>query len=551
MLRSLSIQNFALIDTATIDFSSGYTVITGETGSGKSILLGALNLILGERSDFSMIRNTEKKTVVEAIFEISADKKKWFEQEDIDWEEPTVIRREITSQGKSRAFINDTPVQLSQLKELTESLISIHSQHQTLALKNKQFQLDLVDSFSKLTETVQHYRAEFRQFQTLKNRLSTLQQTAQQQQQESDYLQFQLAELQQLDISQHNFESYEQELNRIDQLDNLRVAFHALSTDIMQDNSTFDQLQRTKIAVEKWASADATLASLVERFRAALLEIKDISDEAESELEKLEASPERQAELTVLLDKYYQLLRKHNLGNQEELQSFQQEIEAKLESGTSMELEIEELRKAIETNEIELHNQATQIHSKRVVGSHQLAEELIAICAELKLNETKLIFDWETGDNMDANGISRINLLFSANAGLEAKTIEKTASGGEISRLMLAIQYTLSKTKQLPTLILDEIDTGVSGDVAFRIGKLLAQMGNSMQCLAITHLPQVAAKAQQHLEVSKSSVGEQTNTTIRQLNAQEHIEAVAKLMSGTSISEVSIANAQLLVDSLN
>jgi len=547
MLVQLSIRNFALIASADLEFQSGFTSITGETGSGKSILLSALNLILGERADYSVIRDNEKKTIVEALFRLSPSRKEWFEREDIDWAEETLIRREITAQGKSRAFINDTPVQLSQLKDLTSQLIYIHSQHETLELRNSQFQLNLIDAFSGLTADVESYRTDYTAWKKDASRLSSLKKSVLEQQQESDYHQFQLDELQVLDLAKNDYHAYELELNRLDQLDDLRLAFGALAQGLVSENGPLDGLRSIRLIVDKWRAADPKLGELGERLNASLIELDDISAEAADQLESLELNPERQAFLVQSVDKFNALLRKHHLANQQELADLSESLEQKLAQADAAGSEIEELEARVDKLYAQALKKAEQLHAKRLSGAKELKKHLTAILSDLKLPDTRMEFVLESMSSPDAGGLSKVSLLFSANAGSEPKPIEKTASGGELSRLMLAVQATLSEKKSLPTLILDEIDTGVSGEVALRIGKLLHEMGKRMQLFAITHLPQVAAKGQHQYEVSKSTTGSSTNTSILPLTESARLDAIARLMSGDTISEASRANAQLLL----
>jgi len=548
MLVQLSIRNFALISSADITFKDGFTSITGETGSGKSILLGALNLILGERADYSVIRDQEKKTVVEATFLIADEHKEWFAEEDIDWEKETVIRREITAQGKSRAFINDTPVQLTQLKELTEQLIYIHSQHQTLELKKPLFQLTLVDAFAGITDRVAQYQSTYRHFRKESNRLSQLKQTLFEQQQESDYIRFQLEELESLELEKHPYAHYELELSRLGQLDDLKLAFDALANGLSAENGPIDGIRSIRQITDKWKHVDPKLNELAERLNSVMIELDDLSSEAAGQLESLELDPEKQQQLMSLVDKFNQVLRKLHLSTQEELQALLESHQNRFQDTEQLEAEIASLSERLETDQQQLQDTAEEFHRLRVEAGTKLEKHLLSLMADLKLPDARLQFAILPLKSIDATGMTEVQLLFSANAGLEPKPIDRTASGGELSRLMLAVQATLSDLKSLPTLILDEIDTGVSGEVALRIGKLLQEMGKKMQLFAITHLPQVAAKGQQQYEVAKSTVSGETNTSIRMLSSEQRLDAIARLMSGDSVSEASVASAQSLLD---
>lgn len=547
MLTQLSIRNFALIASADIAFSTGFTSITGETGSGKSILLGALNLILGERADYSVIRDTDKKTVVEAVFQIADTHKEWFLAQDIDWETETVIRREITAQGKSRAFINDTPVQLTQLKELTEQLIYIHSQHQTLELKKPGFQLALLDGFAGIAEQVSQFQADFKRFRKEQQQLEQLRRQLIEQQQESDYIRFQLEELEELEFAQHDYSAYELELARFGQLDDLKLAYDALANGLTVENGPVDGVRSIRLLVDKWKQVDPELENLANRLASVMIELDDISNEAASQLESMEMDPERQATLVQLVDRYNQLLRKHHVQSQEELVALMQSYQNRFESNEELEQQIETLSQKITRDLGELTKTAQSFHQQRVASAKKLEEHLLGLMEELKLPDAQLQFEVSSLEQLNENGLTEVQLLFSANAGMLPKPIDKTASGGELSRLMLAVQATMSDLKSLPTLILDEIDTGVSGEVALRIGKLLQKMGGRLQLFAITHLPQVAAKGQQQYEVAKSSEGNETMTRIYQLSDTERLDAIARLMSGDSLSEAAKANAQLLL----
>lgn len=548
MLTQLSIRNFALIASADIAFSTGFTSITGETGSGKSILLGALNLILGERADYSVIRDTDKKTVVEAVFQIADTHKEWFLAQDIDWETETVIRREITAQGKSRAFINDTPVQLTQLKELTEQLIYIHSQHQTLELKKPGFQLALLDGFAGIAEQVSQFQADFKRFRKEQQQLEQLRRQLIEQQQESDYIRFQLEELEELEFAQHDYSAYELELSRFGQLDDLKLAYDALANGLTVENGPVDGVRSIRLLVDKWKHVDPELENLANRLASVMIELDDISNEAASQLESMELDPERQATLIQLVDRYNQLLRKHHVHSQEELVALMQSYQNRFESNEELEQQIETLFQKITRDLGELTKTAQSFHQQRVASAKKLEEHLLGLMEELKLPDAQLQFEVSSLEQLNENGLTEVQLLFSANAGMSPKSIDKTASGGELSRLMLAVQATMSDLKSLPTLILDEIDTGVSGEVALRIGKLLQKMGGRLQLFAITHLPQVAAKGQQQYEVAKSSEGNETMTRIYQLSDTERLDAIARLMSGDSLSEAAKANAQLLLN---
>lgn len=547
MLRSLSIQNFALIEKTTLHFDEGFHVITGETGSGKSILLGALNQILGDRADLSLVRDADKKTVVEANFLISADYKTWFIENDIDFEEETIIRREFSAQGKSRAFVNDTPVQLTQLKELTEQLVYIHSQHETLELKKTSFQFDLVDAFGEISPLALEVQQKSRLIKKLQDQISAIELNQSDIAKEKDYMQFQVDEMDKLDLFNQNFDELDIEFSRLSKVDDLKEIYAAFSESLDDDLGPLTKLQQLKTYCDKLKKDDSILADWSTRINALILELKDMAQEASRSIAHLEPDPERIFWLTERLNIYNTILRKHGVSTQEELKSLYQEMSLKLEQALQGDDALEEL-KANLSKEIEAYGHLSdQLLKARQSTIPRLEEHLISILQQLKLEHARLAIDLKKVDRIDQWGGMEISMLFAANKGLDFKPIEKAASGGELSRVMLAIQATRSKQRALPTLILDEIDTGVSGDVASRIGKLLMQMGESMQLIAITHLPQVAAKGQVQFEVIKSHDSTKTSTDIKRLNETERIDAIATLISGSSVTDAARKSAMELM----
>ncbi len=543
MLKSLSVQNFALIEHVSLQFHDGLHVITGETGSGKSILLGALNLILGERSDFSVIRNSEKKTIVEAVFQLNESFKNWFVQEDIDWEPEAVIRREITSQGKSRSFINDTPVQLNQLKELTEQLVYIHSQHETLEIKKTSFQFDLLDSYADCLDLAQKVSSIYTQISRLKTTKEKLESSRSAQLQELDYIRFQLNEIGQLNLDQVDYAALENDFNKLSQLDDLKEAYSSIINAIDQEGGAADLLRRLKAHIDKWKNADSDLNTIAGRLQDLIAELQDISRDSDRQLNQLDGDPESLFRLTESLDEYNKILKKHQFSTQEELNAYFNTLESKLDESNNSDERIAELEKEIGEKEQELVRLSHELFEKRSKVITKLEGYLLELLTEMKMEHSRFQIVLTKTEKLDANGGMTIQILFSANKGLELKPIEKAASGGELSRVMLAIQLIMSEKKSLPTLILDEIDTGVSGEVALRMGKLLKQMGKHLQVFAITHLPQVAAKGDYHFEVSKSHENSQTISEIHQLNQTERIEALAKLISGEQVTDLARSSA--------
>jgi DNA repair protein RecN (Recombination protein N) len=549
MLITLNIQNFALIEEAQLNFQSGFTVITGETGSGKSILLGALNLILGERADYGVIRDKAAKTFVEATFKIKGfGLEDFFNQNDLDFADETVIRREITALGKSRAFVNDTPVQLNILKELSEKLVHIHSQHHTLELKNPQFQLDLLDVLADNTSLRQTFKKTFLDWKKINQTLVQKRAVFAKLLQDADYNRFQWEELNQLNLDAEDYESLENELASFEKMEDLKAAFASTNFLIAEENGISDRLSVLKSNLEKVQHLNPALKSLSERVVASLIELRDIAEEAELQLENLESNPQRQVELTEKIDVYNRALRKHQVNNQSELLEIFKTLSEAQSSTDELESEIEQLAKQAGKLDAEVQKIASELHKSRVQNAPKVSKQLIAVLDELKLVDTKIIFDLSVATKMDENGNSSLTLLFSPNPGIAPKPIEKAASGGELSRFMLALQLLLSAKKQLPTLLFDEIDTGVSGEVAQKIGVVLQKMGAQMQVMAITHLPQVAGKGMNHWKVQKVNAKGSTLTEVIELNQNQRIEEIARLMSGENINEAALQNAKALMN---
>jgi DNA repair protein RecN (Recombination protein N) len=549
MLATLHIQNFALIEEAQLNFQSGFTVITGETGSGKSILLGALNLILGERADYGVIRDKASKTFVEATFLVKGfELEDFFNQNDLDFAHETVIRREITAQGKSRAFVNDTPVQLNVLKELSEKLVHIHSQHHTLELKNPQFQLDLLDVLSDNTLRRQTFKKTFLDWKKINQVLVQKRAIFAKLLQDADYNRFQWEELNQLNLDAEDYLTIERELSSFEKMEDLKATFASTSFLISEENGISDRLSLLKSNLEKVRDLNPAMNSLSERVVASLIELKDIAEEAEVQLENLESNPQRQAELTEKIDVYNRSLRKHQVNNQAELLEIFKTLSEAQSSTVELENEIEKLVKQVDELDAEVQKLASELHKNRVENAPKVSKQLISVLDELKLVNTKIIFDLSDANKMDENGNSNLTLLFSPNPGIDSKPIEKAASGGELSRFMLALQLLLSAKKQLPTLLFDEIDTGVSGEVAQKIGVVLQKMGAKMQVMAITHLPQVAGKGMNHWKVQKVNAKGSTLTEVIELNQNQRIEEIARLMSGENINEAALQNAKALMN---
>ena len=548
MLSHLYIQNFALIDQVELDLSNGFTTLTGETGSGKSILLGALDLVLGERADFSAIGSNGEKAIVEATFNLeNYNVVSFFEENDLDFFTPTIIRREISKQGRSRAFINDSPVQLNVLKSLTERLIHIHSQHNTLEIRNADFQMDLVDVIGGLEQLKQSYLKDYKlllvskkELKELKSQLSTIIQ-------ERDYSTFLLEELNELVLDKRDYNALEEELKRNENVDELKSTLDNIISAIESEEGASLTLRRLKSVLERSKGIDNRIDEMSTRIHSVLIELEDISAEASNYLDHVEVDPERLTELTLQLDAYNRLLRKHNFISQEQLIQLEVELSGKLNNTTILEEEIQAKEILLSTLEEKLRKQAIDLHQRRIKASTLISKDIVTHLAELKMPESQFIVDFQLKEELSLTGLSEVKFLFTSNKGVVPVSIEKAASGGELSRLMLVLQKLISVKKQLPTIIFDEIDTGVSGEVAQKIGALLARMGANSQLIAITHLPQVAGKATSHLKVSKKDIAGKTQTSVEKLSDTERVEEIARLMSGETITEAALLNARNLM----
>jgi DNA repair protein RecN (Recombination protein N) len=547
MLQRLNVQNFALIENAELFFDGGYSVITGETGSGKSILLGALRLILGERADYNVIRNKEMKTVVEAQFQLGGVLiQTFFEQHDLDFSAETIIRREINAQGKSRAFINDTPVQLVVLKELTKKLIHIHSQHHTLDLKDRGFQLELVDALSDSDALRKDCSLVFRRLKDARKQLDDCRAHLAFAQREMEFNQFLLDELNALNLAQINYHEMEEEVQRGEQAEDIIRGFSTISSLIHSEDGLIAQLHRV---VKLNNCGDQQLMHLVERLNSIRIDLDDIGATAEDAADLVSISPEDLAAKTVQLDAFNSALRKHQVQDQAQLIAVFEALNTKVQAVETVNDEIQQLVIQVAHLDLEYQAIATDLSNQRRKHAAQIEQNIGNWLHKLKLEDAKITLNFSKLEEPTRVGWDECIIHFSANKGMAPQPVDKVASGGELSRLMLVIQYLLSGKKTLPTVIFDEIDTGVSGEVAQRIGELLKLMGESMQLMAITHLPQVAGKGAHHFKVLKqeNQLGE-TITEIQGLNHEQRVKEIARLMSGAEINDSALETARNLMN---
>lgn len=550
MLRHLSIQNYALIDKQQIDFEAGLSAITGETGSGKSILLGAFGLLLGSRADSKSIKDQDKKCIVEALFDLKEyDLQHFFSANDLDFDNHTSIRREIAPGGKSRAFINDTPVSLQVLKELGEKLVDIHSQHENSVLGERAFQFELADTLAGQQREVRTYKQLYAAWQTAKNELEALLENEAARRQEQDYLQFQFQELTKLNLESMPLVQMEQELETLSNAELIRNHLNSATEAIGGDsNSATQLLSSLKPQLSKISGYHEQLGDFYIRLESCLIELKELAREMEIFEGSIHFDAQKIEALQEQLSQMYQLQQKHRVSSIEELIALREQIGAKLEQDENLDERIEKLREAISNGEKELQQLAHRLSAGRIDGAKLAESEIGKYFKELSLDHAELKLVVHPSDTLNSYGIDDIQMLFRANLGGALLPIKQVASGGEISRVMLAIKAAVARHKQLPVLILDEIDQGVSGEVGKKIGNVLKEMSSSMQLITITHLPQIAGKAQHHLKVFKETKDQNTTTHVVNLRSEDRVRELAEMLSGKSITNAALANARELLE---
>lgn len=550
MLQNLRIQNFALIEETDVRFDKGLTVITGETGAGKSILLGALGLTLGNRADVNTLHDKTKKCVVEVQYNIKAyDLKSFFDNNELDFEELTTIRREITPEGKSRAFINDTPTTVAVLKELGEQLIDIHSQHETLLLKESHFQFELVDAFAQTTLLFVDYKKHFNALQKLKKQLEELTAQELQAKKELDYFQFQFNELEEANITLGEQQMLEEESETLENAEFIKSNLSKSSLAISGgDDNLLSALTSIKQQLQSVSKFGKQFNELYERINSVCIELKELASDINSCEEEVVYDNTRLEEVNTQLDKLNRLLKKHGVNSEEELLKIKEDIENKLQQFSSLEVSIEKTQKEISVLEKQCKTLAKDLSDKRQKVLSGIEQNIKTMLANLSMGNAQFKIELKQLDNLSANGFDTISFLFTANKGAEFKELHKTASGGELSRLMLCLKALLAERTALPTIIFDEIDTGVSGDVADKIGIILNDMGKAMQVVTITHLPQMASKGSNHLFVYKSDSKNKTTSNIKALNQEERVAEIAKMLSTGNPTETALKNAKELLN---
>ena len=550
MITSLSIENFALIEKLDIDFSNGFSIITGETGAGKSILLGALGLVLGKRADLTSLKNKDEKCIVEANFSIGKyNLESFFETNDLDYEQETIIRREILPSGKSRAFVNDSPVNLQQLQDLSFYLIDVHSQHQTLELSEEEYQFKIIDSIAGNQKIISEFQSALRKYRSAKSTLESKKNQFSSILKEKDYNEFLFQELELANLKEGELEELEQQYQTLNNVEFIKENLDKLlSISNEEEFGILKNLKEFKATLQKNSNFSAEYQSLFERTNSILIEFDDIVKELNRESELVFNDPEKLEAINQKLQLIYNLQKKHNVLTVEELIQIQTDLEGKVVSVSTLEEEIAALENNINDFELQLNAVASKISLSRREAIPNLTEKLIAILNQLGMPNVRFKIEIIASDSYHNNGKDTLQFLFSANKGTDFGLLKKVASGGEMSRIMLAVKSILSQYSKLPTIIFDEIDTGVSGEIANKMGEIMRDMSKTMQVFAITHLPQIAAKGTNHYKVFKTVLGENTVSELKLLNSDERIIEIAEMLSGKDISDSAVNHAKALLN---
>lgn len=550
MLRSLYIKNYALIDSLEIDLEPGFSVITGETGAGKSIILGALSLILGQRADMKAIKQGESKCVIEGSFDVSAyDLRAFCEEKGIDYDPDSyILRREILSTGKSRAFINDSPVSLTDLKELGSQLIDIHSQHQNLLLSDTRFQMQVVDALAGNKELLSRYQQAFHQYKQSEKALAELREAVRKSKEEEDYLRFQIESLTEAALQEGEQEELENELETLTHAEDIKSALfkiHSLLSD--DDKGIVLELKEGLNTSQQLAKVYARSEEISERLQTAYIDLKDLASEMDKLANDVEFNPERLAFIESRLDLIYTLQKKYHVNTVPELLALYEEFKQKIENIESSDQQVEALEKEVHEKSEKVFALAKQLTDSRTSITDSFEKDLTDRVAYLGMPNIRFRSEIITEKHPNIYGLDSVLFQFSANKNVPLQPVAEIASGGEISRLMLCLKSMIAGATALPTIIFDEIDTGVSGEIADKMGEVMREFGKNMQVLAITHLPQIAAKGKAHYKVYKSDDEHTTTINLVRLSDEERLTEIARMLSGSTVTEAAIQNAKVML----
>ena len=550
MLKNLSIKNYLLIDDLSVSFNNGFTVITGETGAGKSILVGGISLILGKRADLSVNRDKSKKCIIEGVFDIgSFDLKSMFDENELDYETETILRREISSSGKSRAFINDSPVNLSQLSHIGSKIIDIHSQHQNIEVLNSEFQFELLDLISNNKDNILKYKNLYEDFRLKSKELNELIDKKQNLIQTIDYNKFILDEIDNANILDEDLDELENMQNSLSNFEETSSELNKSSQIISDDEvGLITSLLKLKNSIDKVSNNSQKFDLISQRISSIKIDLEDISFEIDNFLDSLEQNPDKLNKIINKIDIINNLFRKHSLNSIKELSIFRDNLALKVNTTKNIDNEIQLLQTVCEDLNLKLNNIAIQIHEKRKSVINDLTCEIENVLNELGMVNSKFKISLFKTENFYSNGMDTIDFEFLANKGYEFKKIKDAASGGEMSRIMLSIKSIMAKYKKLPSIIFDEIDTGVSGEISKKMGTIMKELGSRIQTFSITHLPQIAAMGESHFLIYKNDIDGYTKTMISRLNDSERIVEIAKMLEGNNASESAYTHAKQLLN---
>ncbi len=550
MLRQLSIKNFALIDQLKVDFNQGFSIITGETGAGKSILLGALSLILGKRADLSLLKSSDQKCVIEGEFQVGKyGLAGLFKDHDLDYEEESILRREIYPSGKSRAFVNDTPVTLSVLNLLGKKLIDIHSQHETLQLAETKFQFELLDAFANNNSLLKSYREKLREFNEIKNELEFLIEAQTEAKLQYDYNLFLFNELSEAQLKVDEQTSLENTLDKLNNVEAIKQHIsEAVALATQEELGLENRLNTLRQLLSKLSSFSSEYTDLLERVSSIAIELNDIVSELERSNESVNLSPDELDSYNARLQLLYDLQKKHGVSSNEELLDIQSNLRLKVDAVENDSALVQAKKDQLEFSKAALQKLADELHQNRLKAIPGFTSSLEEGTQRLSMPNTRFSIEIEQTDVFTSQGQDQLRFLFSANKGVEFEPLKKVASGGEMSRIMLAVKALLSGFTQLPSIIFDEIDTGVSGEVSNKIAAMMQEMSENMQVISITHLPQIAAKGSDHFKVYKEVNNAQTYTNIKKLTKEERIQELAEMLSGKDIAASAIEHARQLLN---
>ena len=549
MLHKLTISNYALIDNLDISFTDGMTTITGETGAGKSIILGALSLLLGKRADTTVLKDKDKKSVVEATFSLPNDSlSAFFESLDIDFDNETIIRREITPQGKSRSFVNDTPVGLQTLKELGTVLIDIHSQHQNLFLKESSFQCQVVDAEANNGDLLDEYAKELHVLNKRKKELEDFLSEIQKKKEDLAYYKFRLDELVKANLQGGELADLEQESTLMEHSEEIKTMLAQADEAFSGENALLSQLKTIQHSFEKNAQLSSQFQAISERLAQSYIELSDISDEISKNNANLDFDPQQKESIDERIDLLNTLLHKYSALDENELIAKRDELQTLVNSLENADFQSEELQKNYDQQILVVQKIADEIHLRRAEAVQRLEPQIVSLLQKLGMPNVKFAIDMIPLNEFRSNGKDEIRMKFSANKNIASQWLGEISSGGELSRVMLCLKYILTKNKSVHTIIFDEIDTGVSGEIADQMGSMMLDMSKDLQIITITHLPQIAVKAQNQFKVFKTETTETTTSSIEKLTEEQRVNEIAKMLSGKTITEAALNNARLLLN---